>query len=41
METYSEDIGEEIILRLKELIRILELRLKVEHGKKCTPPHCS
>lgn len=41
METYSEDIGEEIILRLKELIRILELRLKVKNEKKCTPSHCS
>jgi len=41
MENYSEDLGEEIILRLKELIGILELRLKLEHGKKFTSPHCN
>mgnify|MGYP006901969644 CR=1 FL=1 len=41
MENYSEDLGEEIILRLKELIKILELRLKLENGKKFTSPHCN
>jgi len=41
MENYSEDLGEEIISRLKELIRILELKFKLEHGKKCSPPHCN
>lgn len=32
----SEDIGEEIISRLKELIRILELKVKEkQNGEKC------
>lgn len=41
MENYSEDIGEEIISRLKELIRLLELKFKLEHGKKFSSPHCN
>jgi hypothetical protein len=41
MEKLSEDIGEEIISRLKELIRLLELKFKMKHGKECSPPHCN
>jgi len=41
MEKLSEDLGEEIILRLKELIKILELRFKLENEKKCSPAHCN
>jgi hypothetical protein len=41
MENYSEDIGEEIISRLKELIRILELKFNRKYGKECSPPHCN
>ena len=35
----AEDIGEEIIFKLKELITILEKRF--EHEKKFTTPHCN
>jgi hypothetical protein len=36
-EKMAEDIGEEIISRLKELIRILELKsLEKENCKKCS-----
>ena len=31
---YSKDVGEEIISRLKELIVILEKKMKVENEKK-------
>jgi len=31
---YSEDIGEEIISRLKELIAILEKRMKITEDEK-------
>jgi len=31
---YSKDIGEEIISRLKELIVILEKRMKIEENEK-------
>ena len=36
MEKIAEDIGEEIISRLKELISILEKNK--EHEKECTTP---
>jgi len=36
-EKIVEDIGEEVILRLKELIRILELKsARDKNCKKCT-----
>ncbi len=35
----AEDIGEEIIFKLKELIAILEKKFK--HEKKFTAPHCN
>jgi len=38
---YSEDIGEEIISRLKELIEILEIRFKEENAKERPPTHCN
>jgi hypothetical protein len=34
-EKISEDIGEEIISRLKELIRVLEEKFKNQDEKKC------
>jgi hypothetical protein len=40
-EKISEDIGEEIISRLKELIRILEIKYKKEYGKEFPPAHYS
>jgi len=40
-EKISEDLGEEIISRLKELIAILELKAKEKQdGKECTPTYC-
>ena len=38
---YSEDIGEEIISRLKELIEILEIRFKEENAKERPSTHCN
>jgi hypothetical protein len=37
----QQDIGEEIISRLKELIEILKIRFNKENGKECSPAHCN
>jgi len=40
-EKITEDIGEEIISRLKELNKILEkIMLEVKNGKKCSSSYC-
>ena len=41
MENLSEDIGEEVISRLKELIEILELKFNRNDGKERTSSHCN
>jgi hypothetical protein len=42
MENISEDIGEEIIFKLKELNKILEqIFVKLKNGKKLTSPYCT
>jgi len=40
-EKISEDIGEEIISKLKELIEILKIKFREENEKECTPTHCA
>ena len=41
-ERFSEDLGEEIISRLRELIEILERKFGgIENGKEFPSAHCS